>query len=137
MGLFDWLFGKKGTYTSARGQRRDDRFSLATWQAGDRVLASWLDAYFYPGRVRQVQGESCEIAFDDGDTAWVHAANVRKPDFTVGSEVFCRFHAGPMYLPGTIETQIGEKIQVKYENGDMEWTTVSMVRVKRRLADVE
>ncbi len=132
MGLFNWLFRKN----VQRGKRPDGASSLTSWQTGDRVLASWLDGFFYPGKIRQVQGDSCEIAFDDGDRAWVDAANVRRPDIKVGNEVFCRFHAGPLYLPGTIQTQNGEKIQVKYESGETEWTTISMVRVKRQLADV-
>ena len=41
-----------------------------------------------------------------------------------------------MYLPGIVQAQNGEKIHVKYETGEQEWTTISMVRVKRRLADV-
>jgi hypothetical protein len=130
MGLFDWLFGKKQQETAA------NRGAPAAWQVGERVLASWLDSYFYPGRIRQIQGSSCEIAFDDGDVAWVHRANVRRPDIRQGSQVFCRFHAGPAYMPGTVRQQNGEKIQVEYETGEKEWTTISMVRVVRPLADV-
>jgi hypothetical protein len=117
-------------------EARRERTAGAAWQPGDRVLASWVDGYFYPGRVRQAEGNSCEIAFDDGDVAWVHEANVRRPDIKCGSQVFCRFHAGPVYAPGIVEEQHGEKIQIRYENGDKEWTTISMVRVKHRLADV-
>lgn len=137
MGLFDWLFGKKTPEHPDRPPApRDVGTNASEWQVGDRVLASWVDAYFYPGRVRQVQGNACEIAFDDGDVAWVHEANVRRPDIERGSQVFCRFHAGPAYLPGTVREQKGEKIQVQYENGEKEWTTISMVRVKRPLANV-
>src|SRR4051794_15489479 len=98
MGLFDWLFGK-----SKPAQAHEDR--PPTLQSGGRVLALWGDGYFYPGRIRQVQGDSCEIAFDDGDIALVHQANVRQPDIKSGSQVFCRFKAGPAYLPGKVEQQ--------------------------------
>jgi hypothetical protein len=134
MGLFDWLFGKKPSEPSGRRTPAAGG-SQGPWKAGDRVLASWLDGYFYPGRVRQVQGDSCAIAFDDGDVAWVHEANVRGPDIRPGSQVFCRFHAGPMYLPGTVQQQHGEKIHVRYESGEQEWTTISLVRVRRPLAN--
>jgi hypothetical protein len=143
MGLFDWLFGKSHT---PHVRRRDAAPRKASpreaapggdgWQADDRVLASWVDAYFYPGRVRRVDGQSCEIAFDDGDVAWVHPANVRTPDIVVGSPVFCRYRAGPAYRPGTVRQQNGEKFQVEYDGGEKEWTTLSMVRVKRPLANV-
>jgi hypothetical protein len=137
MGLFDWLKGKPSPDQPDRRQQRSAGNQPSTWKPGDRVLASWLDSFFYPGRVRQIQGQSCEIAFDDGDVAWVHEANVRRPDIQRGSKVFCRFHAGPMYLPGTVTEQNGEKIHVKYDNGEKEWTTVSMVRVKRPLSNVD
>jgi hypothetical protein len=136
MGLFDWLFGRKALANAEHRELRAERPPGTSWQAGHRVLASWVDAYFYPGRIRQVQGAACEIAFDDGDVAWVHEANVRQLDIHLGSQVFCRFQGGPMYMPGSVEQQNGEKIRVKYENGEKEWTTISMVRVKRRLADV-
>jgi hypothetical protein len=132
MGFFDWLFGKKPQEASGS----DGAQAQVSWKPGARVLASWVDSYFYPGRIQQIQGHSCEIAFDDGDLAWVHEANVRRPDIQQGSQVFCRLHAGPMYLPGTVRAQNGEKIQVEYDNGDQEWTTISMVRVKRPLANV-
>jgi hypothetical protein len=132
MGLFDWLFGKK---VSTAAKSVSDAEPAASWRVGDRVLASWLDAFFYPGRVRNVQGSNCEIAFDDGDSAWIHEANVRRPDIQVGSLVFCRHHAGPMYLPAIVREQRGEKLQVEYESGEKEWTTISMVRVQRPMAN--
>ena len=67
MGLFDWLFGKNSAAKSGRQQAREDRAPGKACQVGDRVLASWLDAYFYPGRIRHIESNSCEIAFDDGD----------------------------------------------------------------------
>ena len=129
MGFFGRLFGKKSDENVGEP-------AANSWKVGERVLASWLDTFFYPGRVRQIQGNNCEVVFDDGESAWVHAANVRRPDIKLGSKVFCRFHAGPMFLPGTVNQQNGEKILVVYENGEKEWTTISMVRVQRPLANV-
>jgi hypothetical protein len=132
MRLFDWLKGKSSP--QARPERDD--VPRQVWNVGARVLAAWLDGFFYPGHVRQIEGSSCAIAFDDGVIAWVNAANVRQPDVETGSKVFCRFHAGPAYLPGTVRRHNGEKLQVEYENGAKEWTTLSMVRVKHPLANV-
>ena len=61
---------------------------------------------------------------------------MRRPDIKLGSKVFCRFHAGPLFLPGSVNQQNGEKILVVYEDGEKEWTTISMVRVQRPLAKV-
>jgi hypothetical protein len=132
MGIFDWLKGKK------RPQDADvppaPRAGGRPPKVGDRVLASWMDGFFYPGRVRLIKASQCEIAFDDGDVAWVEASNVRAPDIRVGSQVFCRAQGGPAYWPGKVRQQNGEKIQVEYDTGEKEWTTISMVRVQRPLA---
>jgi hypothetical protein len=101
------------------------------WRVGERVLARWHDSYFYPGRIHAVSGSSCEIHFDDGDTATVDNANVLAPDVRVGSRVFARWHGGPEYLPGVISQQKGETVQIDYDHGETEWTSLSMVRVER------
>ena len=131
MGLFDWLFGKKkqnedySAHVSKPSPRR--------WQKGDRVLAPWLDGFCYPGHVRLTKGNLCEVAYDDGDAAWVHEATVSLPDIRIGSQVFCRAQGGPAYWPGKVSRQNGEKIEVQYDGGEKEWTTLSMVRVQRPL----
>lgn len=137
MGLFDWLFGKKTEPDRFVGDEGfSPRTARRTIEVGDRVLARWFDSFFYPGFVRDVDGDRCEIAYDDGDIAWVHRANVRQPDVAVGSEVFCRANAGPAFVPGVVEQQNGEKLRVRYKEGGEEWTTLSLVRVKRAIADV-
>jgi hypothetical protein len=116
MGLFDWLKGKPAAKQG--------------WKVGDRVLAKW-DAFFYPGRVRSLADANCEVAFDDGDVAWVPYGLVLAPDIRVGSKVFGRIKGGPHYLPGTVSEQKGETIQIRYDHGEEEWTSISFVRVER------
>ncbi len=132
MGLFDWFSGKKNAPTNDQTPAT----ARGSVQVGDRVLARYYDSFFYPGMVRAIDGDRCEIAFDDGDAAWVHRANVRRPDVAVGSQVFCRANAGPAFLPGVVEQQMGEKLRVRYDGGGEEWTTLSLVRVKRKVVDV-
>jgi len=132
MGLFDWLFRSKASATNAR----PPAFSRSNIKIGARVLARGFDSYFYPGMVRAVDGERCEIAFDTGALAWVHCANVRPPDVVVGSQVDCRANAGPAFVPGIVEQQLGEKLRIRYQGGGEEWTTLSLVRVKREIAEV-
>jgi len=135
MGIFDWLKGKKRPEDADVPPRRGAPPAAGrTPKVGDRVLASWMDGFFYPGRVRLIKASQCEIAFDDGDAAWVEAGNVRPPDIRVGSQVFCRAQGGPAYWPGKVRQQNGEKIQVEYDSGEKEWTTISMIRVQRPLA---
>ncbi len=125
MGLFDWLKFKKNTAQPGN-----------PWRLGDRVLAKWNDSYFYPGQVRDIQGDGCLVVFDDGEALWVHFAHVLRPDITVGSRVFCRPRGGPNFFPGTVNQQKGETLLIRYDHGEEEWTSVSMVRVQRPIATV-
>ncbi len=127
MGLFDWLKFKKSSSAPAAN----------SWRVGDRVLAKSADSYFYPGQVRDIQGDGCMIVFDHGDALWVHYAHVLPADIKVGSRVFCRAEEGDHFLPGTVNQQKGETLLVRYDHGDEEWTSVSMVRVQRPIAPID
>jgi hypothetical protein len=126
MGLFDWLKFKKKPAPTAN-----------PWQVGARVLAKYSDSYFYPGQVRDVQGDGCFIVYDDGHSSWVHHAHVLAPDLKVGSKVFCRVRGGPMFAPGVINQQKGESIQIRYDHGEEEWSSISMLRVQRPIANID
>lgn len=126
MGLFDWLKFKKSTAQAAN-----------PWRNGDRVLAKWNDSYFYPGQVRDVQGDGCMVVFDDGEALWVHHAHVFQADITVGSRVFCRVRGGENFYPAVVNQQKGETLLVRYDHGEEEWTSISMVRVQRPIAAVD
>jgi hypothetical protein len=126
MGLFDWLKRKSQPTTP----------TVNTWKIGDRVLAKWNDSYFYPGVVRNVSGNACLVVFDDGDNSWIHFAHIVYPDIQVGSRVFCRARGGPAYYPGTVNQQKGETILVHYDHGEEEWTSISLVRVQRPIANI-
>jgi hypothetical protein len=127
MGLFDWLKFKKGSASRAAN----------SWRVGDRVLAKYSDSYFYPGQVRDVQGDGCMVVFDHGEAFWVHYAHVLSPDIKIGSRVFCRARGGENFLPGVVSQQKGETLLVRFDRGDEEWTSISMVRVQRPIAAVD
>jgi len=104
----------------------------AAWTVGQRVLAQWSpEEYYYPGVIRAIQGGKHLVAFDDGDQALVTAKQIASLEIKVGSRVFGRWKGAPAYFPGKVTRQNGEKIYIQYDDGDQEWTTVSMVRVKR------
>jgi hypothetical protein len=125
MGLFDWLKFKK----SSAG-------TVNKWKLGDRVLAKWQDSYFYPGVVRDIQGDGCLVVYDDGNSLWVHHAHVVVEDIAIGSRVFCRIKNSPNFLPGVIHQKKGETILVRYDHGEEEWTSVSMLRVQRPIVPI-
>ena len=124
MRLFDWLFKKTEPPVAN------------TWQVGERVLAKWNDSYFYPGMIREIAGNMCLVGYDAGDGAWVHFAHIFRPDIRPGSRVFCRVQGGPAFYPGLVNQQKGETILVRYDHGEEEWTSISMVRVQRPIANI-
>jgi hypothetical protein len=125
MGLFDWLKFKKGAAPTGN-----------PWRAGERVLAKKMDSYFYPGVVREISEQGCLVVYDDGEAAWVHHAHVLRQDIKIGSRVFCRNKNAAIFAPGTVNMLKGETVRVHYDQGEEEWTSISMLRVQRPIAPV-
>jgi hypothetical protein len=98
---------------------------------GMRVLAMWPVEveWWYPGVVCRLAGPEIEIQFDDGDRTIVTSAEITPLAIGVGSRVWGRYQGGKFYYPGQVSQQRGDAIHIDYEDGDKEWTTVSMVRV--------
>lgn len=102
------------------------------WNIDDRVLANWThDEYWYPATVREVDDERVYIYFDDGDKEWTTAERLMAVDIEPGDRVHCRWKDGPYYYPGRVTQIAGEKLHVRYDDGDEEWTTLRCLRVTR------
>ena len=101
---------------------------------GDRVLAMWPaeEEWWYPGVVCLVVGAEAEIQYDDGDRSMVPCSEVRPLAIGVGTRVYGRWRADVYYYPGRVTEQRGAAIHIDYDDGDAEWTTVSMVRIHRQ-----
>lgn len=102
-------------------------------RVGDRVLAKWTAEmdWWYPGVVCVAEGWTLEIQFDDGDRASVSAQDVLPLVITERSRVFGRWQGGGYYYPGVVTARLGDAIFIQYEDGDQEWTSISMVRIHR------
>jgi tetratricopeptide (TPR) repeat protein len=134
MGLFDWF--RRKPQPEPEPERIPEvlpapRPRPAGRAVGQRVLGAWPDGFFYPATVEAVEPGRCFLRFDDGDAAWVPAGLVTDLDVTVGSRVFARWQGGRVFFPGRVDQQRGQKIHIRYDDGDQEWTSVSMVRVNR------
>jgi hypothetical protein len=103
--------------------------AAAPWTKGDRVLAMWEPEWQYPGTVGDVKGQSLFIFYDDGSRDWVPVAAVRPLDVQPGSRVFCRFRAGPLFYPATVQTRNGDQLLLRYDHGGIEWSVVAYIRV--------
>ncbi len=102
----------------------------ADLEVGDSVLALWApaDAYFV-GTVVEKSTTGYSIVFEDGDTATVAAAQVRKNDIKVDSKVLARWKDGS-YYPGTVAKVVGRALYIHYDDGDKGWAPWSWIAVK-------
>ena len=102
------------------------------YEKGDRVLALWEDAYWYPGTVQSVDGNVVLIYFDDGDKATVDSERVNKLDWAAGDKVECRWPTDGKNYPGTfVKVEKDEKVRIVYDDGDKADLTVSWCRQSR------
>jgi hypothetical protein len=101
---------------------------------GDRVLARWPQEkeWWYPGVVCSVNAGGYEVQYDDGDRAVVTEDLMRPLNLAAGARIQCRFKGGPSFYDGLVASSIGSAIQVNYDDGDSESSSVSMVRVNSR-----
>ena len=99
---------------------------------GDRVLALWEDAFWYPGTVTAVQGNVLTITFDDGDKATVDAERVEKLDWAAGDRVECRWPGDGKNYPGVFTEVKGENVRIVYDDGDKAELQVGKCRQSRQ-----
>ena len=100
------------------------------WKVGDRVLAEWADPFLYPAKITDVrEGGFISVAYDDGDAADLVAIQIHALDLREGDSVFCKWRQGREYYPGRIAQIKGDEVRVDYDDGNNEWTTVSMMRL--------
>src|ERR1051325_1968423 len=122
MGLFDWF-------------KRNNKPGPGNWQVGDAVLAPRSgESYYYPGRIHALDKNRCQIAFDDGQSDWVLITEMMPLQLKKGTRVSGRLQAGGTYYPGVIDRLEGDKLHIRYDQGEEEWTTVSLIRLERQAA---
>jgi len=97
--------------------------AAAPIREGDRVWALWGGQALFAGTVTKLRPGEAHVRFDDGDQAWVQLQVIAPLVIDVGMFVLGRWKMGPQYFPGTITEIQGERIHIKYNDGDKEWTT--------------
>ncbi len=120
----DWIAVKGDTFYLP------EQLFTGKWKVGAPCLAKWSgDGYWYPGRVSRVKDGLYFIRYDDGDSEWRFEKYIRKEKLKPGDVVFGRWRSGNRFYRGKIKARKGNKIFIHYDDGDKEWTTISMVRV--------
>ncbi len=103
-----------------------------TWNTGETLLVNWSkDDYWYPATVKKKEGMRYFVVFDDGDKEWTTADRMTVEDMSMGDRVFGNWQKRGKYYPGRIAQRKGREIHIKYDDGDEEDTTISVVRVLR------
>ena len=102
----------------------------ADFAIGNSVLAHWEqgDAYFV-GTIVEDQKSDFLIVFEDGDTAKVTKAKVRKNDIKAGSKIVARWKDG-QYYRATVAKIVGRALYIHYSDGDKGWAPWSWIAVK-------
>jgi hypothetical protein len=100
------------------------------WQLGQRVLATRLDDdFWYPATVQQSESSRSLLLFDDGDERWIDQEQILPLAIEVGDRIFVRLPGAGSYAPGFVVGRAGEKINVQFEDGSDEQTSLGLVRV--------
>jgi hypothetical protein len=100
------------------------------WDSGQRVLATRLeDAYWYPGTVRQADAQRCRVLFDDGDERTLADDQLLPLQIDVGDRLFVRLPGGATWTPGRVLRLDGDKINIQFDDGGDEQTSLGMIRI--------
>jgi hypothetical protein len=100
------------------------------WQPGHRILGTRLDDdFWYPATVQENGDPGVLVLFDDGDERWLPQDNILPLAIDVGDRVFVRQPGTGSYAPCFVVGRSGEKINVQYDDGTDEQTSLGLVRI--------
>lgn len=99
------------------------------WNEGDRVYAYWdEDDYFYPATILEITEEDILIRFDTGEEEWTQADYLEEYAVSANEEVECKSAKDDMYYDVTVLAVNGDQVQVSFDDGSSEWTTLNRIR---------
>lgn len=103
-------------------------FQTMPFEEGDRVLAFDMDQYLYPAEIVSIQDDRIIVQYLDGPERMLTPELLRRFEMKPGGKMECRWKGGPTYFPGLLRQVEGERVFVKYDDGDEEWTSARLVR---------
>jgi hypothetical protein len=99
------------------------------WTEGNRAFAFWdEDEYFYPATILTIEGDDIFIRFDTGEEEWTDADYLEEFLVEVDDEVESKSTQDNLYYDVIVLSVDGEQVEVEYEDGTTEWTTLSRLR---------
>ena len=99
------------------------------WTEGNRAFAYWdEDEYFYPATIVTIDGDDIFVRFDTGEEEWTNAEYLEEFIVEVDDEVECKSTQDNLYYDVTVLDVDGDRVEVEYEDGTSEWSTLSRLR---------
>ena len=111
--------------------RRPKREIKWDWKQGERCFArSKADGCYYAAAIQQEVAPEFQVKFDTGEEAWVDATDLASAELPVGTRVQARWKSGSVYFHGKVMQKTADGVHVHYDDGDQEWTTLNMLRIR-------
>lgn len=125
-GTFEALYGIKGTWKVDGG-----KFLVSYDNDFEKDRPGSIDAGFFKFPAPAMAGRFCYLKKSGDAPATASAAPAAAPAagkggsaLAVGSRVECDWKGGGKYYPGTVAKMSGKSVDINYDDGDKETTTV-------------
>lgn len=105
---------------------------MGDYELGTRIFGKWKGGNcWFPGRIDEVDGKRYFIRYNDGDTEWIASSKLIQKDKSLkplkmeklkkGVRIIGNWRNNGKWYPSQIMEMAGDKLLVKYDDGDKEW----------------
>ncbi|MBI1904269.1 MAG: hypothetical protein HYS13_24505 [Planctomycetia bacterium] len=103
----------------------------ARMEVGARVFAFWeSDGFWYPAAVEEISGEDVKVRYTDNTIEWKAPGQVGLYTVAVGDRLEGNWLGRNSYYQGSVAQRDGERIRIRYDDGDVEETTIAQTRLQ-------
>lgn len=108
----------------------DETVKPQAWKAGDQVFVRFGDKYWYPAKILRKTDSTYAIQYEFDNIQsnvapkYIYGDNVGPWTLVEGN-----WKKAGKYYPGHILTRNGNSVTIKYDDGDVETTSISQLRI--------
>src|SRR2546422_793220 len=100
-------------------------------EAGRRLFARWEpDGYSYPMTIEKRENGQSYVHYNDGTKEWTPDWRISSYNVQVGTVVYGNWLNRGLYYRGQVTRRNGNQIRIRYDDGDVEDTTIDLIRMK-------
>jgi hypothetical protein len=109
-----------GAGPTAANQAAPAPAGSSLYAMGDRVLARWVDLYWYPATIINLDARGSTVLYDDGEQRTVTDAQLMPISVEEGERIFMRPRGETqlIYFPAVVTRVDGETVDVEFEASD-------------------